>query len=83
MIHARSFWSIPSKHFLFSKTFLRFLEDVFSVTRRLPRHRKDTFQEVFKTSAGRVCKTSSSKRLQEDVLQARFEDVLDDEQMLR
>ena len=53
----------PSKHFLFSKTSSRRLEDVFSVTLFV-------FQDVFKTSSRRVCKTScnyvfkaSSRRL--------------------
>ena len=41
----------PSKHFLFSKTSWRRLEDVFSVTLFV-------FQDVFKTSSRRVCKTS-------------------------
>ena len=54
---------LPSKHFLFSKTSSRRLEDVFSVTLFV-------FQDVFKTSSRRVCKTScnyvfktSSRRL--------------------
>ena len=54
---------LPRKHFLFSKTSSRRLEDVFSVTLFV-------FQDVFKTSSRRVCKTScnyvfktSSRRL--------------------
>ena len=56
--------SYPSKHFLFSKTSSRRLEDVFSVTLFV-------FQDVFKTSSRRfqdVFKTSSkasSRRLQD------------------
>ena len=42
----------PSKHFLFSKTSLRRLEDVFSVTLFV-------FQDVLKTSSRRICDTSS------------------------
>ena len=100
------------KHFLFSKTSWRRLEDVFSVTifhlprrlqdvfaRSLPktpsrrlqdifktssqdvfkkflRPFQDVFQGVFKMSSRRICKTSSSRRLQEDVLQLCLEDVL-------
>ena len=57
----------PSKHFLFTKMSSRRLEDIFA--RRLPRR----FQDVFKTSSRRVCKTScyyvfktSSVRLHQD-----------------
>ena len=50
----------------------RLLQDVFA--RR--------FQNVFKTSSRGVCKTSSSTCLQEDVLQLRLEDVLEDKNML-
>ena len=72
---------IPSKHFLFSKKCSRRLEDVFRVTIfRLPRRLEDVFairlpktsstrfQGVFITSSRCICKTSSSRRLQEDVL---------------
>ena len=47
---------LPSKHFLFSKTSWKRLEDVFSVTIFcLPRR----LQEFFKASSRQVCKTSS------------------------
>ena len=55
---------LKCKHFLFSKTSRRRLQDVFSVTHFV-------FQDLFKTSSRRVCKTScsyvfkkSSRRLQ-------------------
>ena len=66
-----SFWSRPSKHFLFSKTSWRRLQgntfrlprrhqDVFAI--RLPktssRPLQDVFQDVFKTCSRRVSKTS-------------------------
>ena len=58
------------KHFLFSKTSWKCLEDVFSVTIfRLPRRLGD----VFKSSSRRVCNTSSKKRLQ-DVFKTCFQD---------
>ena len=52
----------PSKHFLFSKTSSRRLEDVFSVTLFV-------LEDVFKTSSRRVCKTSwkTKKCYTEDV----------------
>ena len=43
---------VPSKHFLFSKTSWRRLEDVFRVTLFV-------FQDLFKTSSRRICNTSS------------------------
>ena len=42
----------PSKHFLFSKTSSRRLEDVVSVTLFV-------FQDLLKTSSRRICNTSS------------------------
>ena len=44
---------LKCKHFLFSKTSRRRLQDVFSVTHFV-------FQDLFKTSSRRVCKTSCS-----------------------
>ena len=71
----------PSKHFLFSKTSSRRLEDVFSVTLFV-------FQDVFKTSSRRICNTSSwnvfktlSRRLPrglQDVFQDVFKTCLQD-----
>ena len=70
---------VPSKHFLFSKTSWRRLEDVFSVTLFVFQDALKTYlqyvfvkrlQDVFKTSSRRICKTScnyvfktSSRRL--------------------
>ena len=52
----------PSKHFLFSNTSCRHLEDVFSVTlfvfQDLLKTSSRRLQDVFKTSLRRVCKTS-------------------------
>ena len=57
-------WSdtdIPSKHFFSLQDMsLRRLQDLFTVTIvRLPGHIPKCFQDVFKTSSRRICKTSS------------------------
>ena len=50
---------LPSKHFLFSKTSSRRLEDVFRVALfRLPRRLQNVFQNVLQLCLGDVFKTS-------------------------
>ena len=67
VIYAKSFWSIPINHFLFSKTSWRRLEDVFSVTirlRLLPR----SPQDVVKTCLQDVFASTSWRRLERQKL---------------
>ena len=65
----------PNKHFLFYVTSWKDLEDVFNLTIfNLPRRLPDVFTRP--SFQRRVWKTSSSRRLQEDVLQTRLADVL-------
>ena len=73
--------TLPSKHFLFSKTSSRRLQDVFSVTLFVF---QDVFlkclQDVFKTSPRRLARRLQDvfKTCLQDVLQLCLQDVLED-----
>ena len=72
---------LQRNNFSSSKTSSRPLQDVFAIrlpktsSKRLQDVIKISLQDVLKTSLKRICKTPSSRRLQENVLQLCLEDI--------